>query len=132
MKKLRPKDKRATVVALYGDLGSGKTTFTQFLAKHLGIKDEITSPTFVIMKKFTIEGSGFSALCHIDAYRLDKAQELQKLGWSEILAEEKNLILLEWPERVAEIVPPDAEEIIFEFVDENTRRITITEGGFMI
>lgn len=132
--KLLPKKDGATVVALSGDLGSGKTTFVQSTARLLGIKDRVTSPTFVIMKKFSIfpkgqqaaNGAGnfqFSNLYHIDAYRLKSGEELRKLGWNEMIADPKNLIFIEWPENVIDVIPKDATKISFKFIDENTRRI---------
>ncbi len=106
----------ATVIALSGELGAGKTTLTQALARELGIRENVISPTFVIMKSYALteaEGHGFSRLIHIDAYRLDSASELEKLGWAELLGNPRNLILIEWPEKVPEAIP------------EHTRRITL-------
>ena len=114
----------ATVFGLSGDLGSGKTSFTKEVAELLGIKkDEVTSPTFVIEKIYTIRHHHFSHLIHIDAYRLENAEELVHLGWNDILKESKNLILIEWPEKVSEVVPGYAQTIKFTFVDETTREI---------
>lgn len=120
----------ATIVALSGELGSGKTTFTQAIARILGVPDVVQSPTFVIMKRyilvdsgFMIHESGFRNLIHIDAYRLEKGEELKKLGIKEVFKDPKNLILIEWPERIAEILPSDHFKISFEFVDETTRKI---------
>ncbi|MEK7584902.1 MAG: tRNA (adenosine(37)-N6)-threonylcarbamoyltransferase complex ATPase subunit type 1 TsaE [Patescibacteria group bacterium] len=116
----------ATVVGLHGDLGSGKTTFTQAAAESLGIKDRVTSPTFVIMKKYEITkpGGDWKYLIHIDAYRLEKAEELAKLNWSELVEDQNNLILIEWPERVAEVLPPNLISINFKFIDEVIRQIS--------
>lgn len=95
---------KATVVFLSGDLGSGKTTTTKAVAKELGIKEDITSPTFVILKRYTIDqkvlGGIFSNFIHIDAYRLKSYAELQKIKFEEYLVNEKNLIFIEWPEMV--------------------------------
>jgi len=120
------KNNTATVVGLYGDLGAGKTAFTKCVAKILGVDQEITSPTFVIEKIYKLPqktNTFFEQLIHIDAYRLEKGEELAKLGWSEIIANPKNLILLEWPEKVAEVMPKDHKKLFFTFVDENTRKI---------
>ncbi len=114
----------ATVVALSGDLGAGKTTFTQALARHFGIEEQVSSPTFVIEKIFPIERGAFKRLIHIDAYRLKSAHELEVLGWAELLHDPKNLILIEWPERVAELIPLSAHRIALTFVDERTRTIS--------
>ncbi len=118
---------QAVIVGLYGDLGSGKTTFTQLLAKELGVTETVTSPTFVIEKIYKLKDQVFEYLIHIDAYRLEKASELLHLGWEEIIANPKNLILIEWPERVAEILPKETKKIKFTFIDETTREIEIEE-----
>ncbi|MFT5179685.1 MAG: tRNA threonylcarbamoyladenosine biosynthesis protein TsaE [Candidatus Paceibacteria bacterium] len=110
----------ATVVGLSGDLGSGKTTFTKILAKELGIVDHITSPTFVIQKKYNIlNHPDFDTLIHIDAYRLEEKGELEVLDWKELTENSKNLILVEWPE----LVGVDAT-LNFKYIDETTREIT--------
>jgi tRNA threonylcarbamoyladenosine biosynthesis protein TsaE len=125
--------KLATVVGLSGDLGSGKTAFTKEVGGLLGIpKDEITSPTFVIMKIYKLKPKNyqldFTHLIHIDAYRLERDDELVKLGWKEISGDPKNLIFIEWPEMVAGLIPKDARKVSFRFVDENVREITISNG----
>ncbi len=115
--------KSALLVALYGDLGSGKTTFTQQVAKVLGVAETVTSPTFVIEKIYDISHGGFTQLIHIDAYRLESSKELLNLNWKEIIENPKNIIMLEWPERVADILPPNIKKIHFTFIDEATREI---------
>ncbi len=125
--KIKPQ-KKAKILALSGNLGAGKTTLTQALAKHLGIKETVNSPTFVIMKIYKISGKQFSHLIHIDAYRLGGGDELIHLGWNEISSDPKNLIVLEWPEKVLEILPKDTEWIKFEFVDEETREVEAKMG----
>ena len=115
----------ATVVGLYGDLGSGKTAFTQAVAKCLGVKEAVTSPTFVIEKIYKLDHQNFDHLIHIDSYRLKSGDELLHLGWEEIAKNPKNLIFIEWPEKVAEILPNDIKKIHFTFVDENTREIRL-------
>ncbi|MDQ3014470.1 MAG: tRNA (adenosine(37)-N6)-threonylcarbamoyltransferase complex ATPase subunit type 1 TsaE [bacterium] len=118
-----PKEGVAMIVGLSGDLGSGKTAFTQAVAKHLGIEENVTSPTFIIEKVYKLKGSQFEYLIHIDAYRLEGGHELQHLGWSEITNNSKNLIFLEWPEKVIDILPDAMKMITFKFIDENTREI---------
>jgi tRNA threonylcarbamoyladenosine biosynthesis protein TsaE len=117
--------KGATIVGLYGDLGAGKTTFTQAVAKILGITEGVTSPTYVIEKIYRLEHKNFSHLIHIDAYRLESSTELLNLGWHDIILDPKNLILLEWPEKVADILPAHALKIQFTFVNETTREVEI-------
>ncbi len=114
----------ATVVALAGDLGAGKTTLTQAIARELGIEENIISPTFVIMKSYKIRDSRFETLIHIDAYRLDSSTELERLGWAELIADPGNLILIEWPERVKEVVPDSATQIFLEHQSDDIRSIS--------
>lgn len=117
---------QALVIGLVGDLGSGKTTFTQVVAKILGVKELVVSPTFVIQKRYLInsEKCYFKNLIHIDAYRLESGKELLSLNWEEIKNNSENLIFIEWPEKVNEVLPKDIKIIKFEFVDENTREIS--------
>ncbi|NQV87953.1 MAG: tRNA (adenosine(37)-N6)-threonylcarbamoyltransferase complex ATPase subunit type 1 TsaE [Parcubacteria group bacterium] len=116
---------KATVLGFYGDLGSGKTTFTQNLALALGITETVTSPTFVIEKIYKLKDQKFTHLIHIDAYRIEKSSEMLHLGWQEIIDDSKNLIVIEWPERIADILPADVKKIEFIFIDETTREIVI-------
>ncbi len=118
---------QATVVSLSGDLGAGKTTFTQSLARALGVTHQIQSPTFTLMKIYPTAHKTFHRLVHIDAYRFDNPEELVKLGWQEIISDPKTIVCLEWPERVASIIPTDAKKITLEHVDEGKRKITINE-----
>src|SRR4051812_10365455 len=102
----------ATVVGLYGDLGSGKTAFSKAVAATLGVSEVVTSPTFIIMKRYEIRStspfsSSWKHLIHIDAYRLESEQELLHLGWNELITNPENLILLEWPEKVSDSMPKD-------------------------
>ncbi|MBP9771723.1 MAG: tRNA (adenosine(37)-N6)-threonylcarbamoyltransferase complex ATPase subunit type 1 TsaE [Candidatus Pacebacteria bacterium] len=120
-------DGTATVLALSGDLGAGKTAFVKALAKYLGVEEHITSPTFVIQKTYNLQpttNNGFKKLIHIDAYRLAGGNELAVLGFKDTLADSKNLIALEWPELVADVVPENAMCITFTHVDENTRSVS--------
>ena len=125
LNKLHPHQGGATVVALYGDLGSGKTTFTKAFAKALGIpEDDITSPTFVIEKIFDIGNHHhFKKFIHIDAYRLEKPEEIERLGWKETVSDKGNLIFVEWAENKGKALPKDAIKLSFKFIDENKREI---------
>lgn len=114
----------ATIVGLRGDLGSGKTAFVQCIAKILGITEHITSPTFVIIKNYTLYAKRYALLTHIDAYRLENGEELKKLGFDELAKDRGNLIFIEWPENVKSIIPPDTIFIDFKFVNETAREIT--------
>lgn len=107
----KKKTKGALVVALSGDLGAGKTAFTQAVAKYLGVKDKIKSPTFVIMKNYELRITNYKKLFHIDAYRLKNEKELLHLGWEEIVGNKEHLVFIEWPENVKKVIPPDARFI---------------------
>ncbi len=114
----------ATVFALSGELGSGKTAFSQAFGSILGIQETMQSPTFVIEKIYPIDFAGFKNLIHIDAYRLDKESELLHLGWEEIIKEPENLVLIEWPERVLGGIPNHALRISFKNLGESVRSIS--------
>ena len=131
---LSVKKNKAIVLAMEGDLGGGKTTFIQGFAKGLRIKENITSPTFVILKKFEICRYPISKktrnristnFYHIDAYRLEKPEDLIDLGIENILLDSSNIVAIEWSEKIQKILPKDAVKIKFEFVDESTRKISI-------
>jgi tRNA threonylcarbamoyladenosine biosynthesis protein TsaE len=122
------------VLALQGDLGAGKTTFVQGFLKGLGVKSRVTSPTFVLMRRHNVpgmRGAGKSKklanVFHIDAYRLKKPAHLAALGLDEILAEPRNVVLIEWPEVAKDILPKKIMILKFEHgKNENERTITIT------
>lgn len=114
---------KALVIGLYGDLGSGKTTFTQSIAKIFGIAEDITSPTFVIEKIYPINHVMFANLVHIDAYRLNSAKELAVLDWERTVSDPKNIIFIEWPEKVIDILPENHAKIFFKFITDTEREI---------
>ena len=119
----------AIVVGLYGDLGAGKTSFTQSIAKIFGVEDKVTSPTFVIEKIYELpkinELQKFTHMIHIDAYRLEKSEELLHLGWQEIISDKNNIIFIEWPERVENIMPEHIKIHLKPLEVENSREIEI-------
>ncbi len=108
------------VLALKGDLGAGKTTFLKGYAEKLGVKEKILSPTFLILKKFPIEKNYF---VHIDCYRIKDSREILGLDFKKML--KKNLIAIEWPERIKDILPKDTLFLNFKIIDKNKREITI-------
>lgn len=126
-KELAEKSSRAKIITLIGELGSGKTTFVQEIARALGIEETVISPTFVIERVYKIPKGEhpFKHLAHIDAYRLESSDELATLGWDELIKDPHTLLFIEWAERVESAVPNDAIEITFSTLDENTRKITI-------
>jgi len=115
----------ATVVGLSGELGAGKTTFVQAAARALGVALTVTSPTFVIEKIYKLDGGPFKHLIHIDAYRLTDENELRMLGWDDIAYDPKNIIFIEWPENVKELLPRDTTLINLEVAGEYERHITL-------
>lgn len=122
------KGKGARVVCLWGDLGSGKTTFVQGAAVAAGVREIVNSPTFLIMKKYLLPGSFRGReLYHFDCYRVQSAGEVLDLGWEEILAGSGNLVFVEWPERIREILPAERTDLFFESLDADRRRIVFEE-----
>ena len=119
----KSKIKTAVVVALSGELGAGKTNLTQEIAKQFGVNENVVSPTFVIMKKYKINGNRFKNLIHIDAYRIEHSKELEHLNWKEFLNDPTNLILIEWPEKVSEIIPEHTIMVYLSHVDDETREV---------
>ena len=145
----------ALILGLFGNLGAGKTTFTQGFAKRLGIKKKIISPTFVILKKFKITkkfqntnlksqtNSKFKIinskklqlvtynqqlnLIHIDAYRIENPKELLVLNWNELIKNPQNIILVEWADKIKKILPKNYIKINFKFINENKREIIISK-----
>lgn len=115
----------ALVIGFSGDLGSGKTAFTQLISKILNIKESVTSPTFVIQKNYKINLTNFpfKKLIHIDAYRLESGSELLTLGFADLLSDPSNLIIIEWPKRVMDILPKDTKIIKFSHINETSRSI---------
>lgn len=103
-----PHKDHARVVALVGDLGAGKTAFAQGFAKALGIKRRLPSPTFLIFRNYDLRIKGFSRLYHVDTYRLSDAGELDVLDFDKVLADPTNIVLIEWADKVKEILPKDA------------------------
>ncbi|MBP7831670.1 MAG: tRNA (adenosine(37)-N6)-threonylcarbamoyltransferase complex ATPase subunit type 1 TsaE [Candidatus Pacebacteria bacterium] len=132
------KSDSATIVALWGDLGAGKTTLTQYLAKSYGIDAEVVSPTFVIMKiyPFHITADGehvrneaagkFEQLIHIDAYRFENPEEASGIRLHEYIADPKNLILIEWPELLGDRLPDRRIDVKIEHNGEG-RKVRIEE-----
>lgn len=111
------------VIALFGELGAGKTTFVQGFAKGLGIKEKIISPTFVLIRQHPIPESN-KTLYHIDLYRLDSSESLKSIGLEEILSDEKNLVLIEWAEKLKKL-PDNATKIYIKKLTAENRLITI-------
>ena len=115
---------QAIVVGLYGNLGAGKTAFTKCLAKELGIEIPVTSPTFVITKEYEVPNKNFSKLIHVDAYRLSSIADIEAIGLGEKFNDSDCVTLIEWPEKIEGALPKDTIFINFEYIDEQTRKIS--------
>ncbi len=115
------------ILALRGDLGAGKTTLTQQLLSRAGFKGVVSSPTFVIEKRYQLTKPfrKIKQIIHIDAYRLTKGNDLIKLGWDKLRQLENTLIIVEWPEIVADILPANTLFVDLETIDEETRKIKL-------
>lgn len=121
-KLLNLNNKKAIVVALEGELGAGKTVFVRGLAKALKIKSKIKSPTFNLMKHYQASSYNFY---HFDCYRLKDHNDFKVMDLKEIFADPRNLILIEWAERVKKILPKNHIKVHIDHVDKNKRKITI-------
>lgn len=128
-KLLAQKLNRSTI-ALTGDLGAGKTTFIQGFANGLGIKRSLLSPTFLIIRSYRLKTKNYKLLYHIDCYRLKKPAELTTLGFKGILADPKNIILIEWAEKIKKLLPKNTLWLKFSHGQkENERIIEIHENS---
>jgi tRNA threonylcarbamoyladenosine biosynthesis protein TsaE len=109
---------QAQIIALEGDLGGGKTTFLKGLAKGMGIKEKILSPTFLLIRKF-------QNFYHIDCYRIKKPSEILKLGFRKIVKDPQNIVAIEWAERIKGILPRKILKIKFKILGKKKREILI-------
>ncbi len=115
-----------TLIVLKGELGAGKTTFAQGLGETLGI-NRMTSPTYTLIREYQVDGKiwPFERLYHIDLYRLNSATEAMELGLNEIWFNPKNLVLIEWPEKIESYLPTPRTEVILDKKSDESRLITI-------
>jgi tRNA threonylcarbamoyladenosine biosynthesis protein TsaE len=118
----------ATVLALEGDLGTGKTTLTQYITEALGSKDEVLSPTFVLMKEYKNldrEKTKFKKIIHIDTYRFEDKKEIEILGWKNLIKEKDILIIVEWPEIISDLLPEGTYWIKIKHLGGDSREFEI-------
>lgn len=115
---------KGSIYALTGDLGSGKTTFVQGFAQGLGISSKIISPTFILMRKY---GDNFY---HVDLYRFENniESEIRNLGLTDIWGKPGNVVIIEWAEKLNDLIPKGSTWIKFEVLDENRRKITMLDN----
>lgn len=122
---LKPNENSATLVWLEGDLGAGKTTFVQNVAKHLNINEKVNSPTFVISKRYKIPAhKNFKNLIHIDAYRLSTKNDLENIGFFKDMENSDNLIFLEWGSLVSKHLPKSTK-VSMKYLNEEEREIKL-------
>ena len=115
----------AVVIALTGDLGAGKTTLAQLLARVLVVTDTVTSPTFVVMKQYETTNNTFMQLVHIDAYRIEDVDEMRPLGFTMLLAKPGTLMCIEWAERIQTLLPAHTIAATLVLNRDETRTLTI-------
>ena len=112
------------VLALSGELGGGKTTFTKGLAEALKVEESITSPTFVMLKSYPAKlNKSYITLVHIDAYRAETIEDIKSVGIEDFLNRNDVIMVVEWAEKIREILPKNIININFKFIDQNTREI---------
>jgi tRNA threonylcarbamoyladenosine biosynthesis protein TsaE len=123
------------LVLLVGDLGAGKTTFAQGFGEKLGVREPITSPTFILVRRYPLHppaaratGSAIRALLHADLYRLDTLGEVADLGLAELI-EDGGVALVEWGDVAEEVLGPEWLSVRFEIVADERRRITLAADG---
>ena len=120
---------QATVVALHGDLGAGKTAFVQEIGKVLGVQETITSPTFTIMRQYDVESEKFDSLVHIDAYRLESENEIGPLKIAELLTKPRTLICIEWAERLISILEEQTIHLSLTINEDESRTVKIGQNS---
>ena len=112
-----------SAVALHGNLGSGKTVFARGFARGLGVDDQVSSPTYTIIQEYPLPGGGY--LYHMDLYRINDSAAALGFGVDEFLYDATGYSLIEWPERIASILPPGTIHIEITRISENEREIKI-------
>ncbi len=116
------KTKGKNCVLLNGNLGVGKTTLVKYIAKELSIKNTVTSPTFVIMKEYKIpRHPKYEKLIHIDAYRLKDKKDIKIFDIDKLLANEKNLVFIEWPEKIFTKTRTDCIKVNINYSNKKQR-----------
>lgn len=114
------------VISLYGDLGSGKTTFTSSLAKHIGVRANVQSPTFVLLREYEISHRGLKTLYHLDMYRLE-SYEHDQLGLRDLFEDKTALIVIEWADKIEHLLPKKRINIRFTNEGESARVIDVDD-----
>src|SRR6056297_1491552 len=117
----------ALVISLEGDLGGGKTSFMQGFARGLSLDQKILSPTFIICRQYELSESSFESLYHCDYYRLDQ-EENKEVGFDSFFSNPKNLVVVEWGNKIKPMIPEQSLTIKFDFKEKEKRVITIIDS----
>jgi tRNA threonylcarbamoyladenosine biosynthesis protein TsaE len=120
---LAKKTSPGTVIALHGNLGAGKTVFARGFARGLGITQPVSSPTFTVIQEYELNNGSW--LCHLDLYRIENSESALVFGVDEYLEDDSAILLVEWAERIADILPEKTIHIKINRIDENSREISI-------
>lgn len=122
---IKKANSKKNIISLNGDLGAGKTTLTKFIAKELGVKSEITSPTFNIVKEYKTKNKIFKNLYHFDIYRINEIEELDNIGFFEYLYSDNSLCIVEWGNNIEGLLPEDKKINVNIGIMLESRRIEI-------
>ena len=120
-----------SVIAFYGGMGAGKTTFIKALCEELGVEDTVTSPTFALVNEYSVEDRGtrnekrFSKVFHFDFYRIKRLEEVYDMGYEDYFYQKNALCLIEWPELVEELLPDDALRVEISEESDGSRQIKV-------
>ncbi len=115
-----------SIVCLYGDLGSGKTTFSQGFAKGLGIQNRLLSPTFIIVRRYEVPKS-IRWFYHVDLYRISGEKDREGVGLPEILADRAAIVLIEWADRLGNLLPKNRIDIRFSSNDDGSHQLWMSQ-----
>lgn len=117
------------IVLLHGDLGAGKTTFTQGLLRALAVAQPVNSPTFVLVGDYqgTLPSGESVAICHADLFRLTDPDELESFGYFDLIDDPAVITIIEWPERAGDHLPERYLLVTLEFAEQDARRLTFDD-----
>lgn len=123
------KEEKPIILALKGDLGAGKTTFIKGLAEALNVDVHVTSPTFLLIQKYSLDKKVFSNLFHIDAYRIEDPEEIINLEFKDIINNKENIVVVEWADKIKPIIPDNATWLEFKHGKNKNERIINIKNG---
>lgn len=114
------------VVAFYGSMGAGKTTFIRALCEELGVTDVVTSPTFAIVNEYEVDRAEKFSIFHFDFYRIKRLEEVYDMGYEDYFYG-SSLCLIEWPELIEELLPDDCLRVTIRVLDDGSREISVRQ-----